>query len=113
MTCDGIVSNAGFELGSEAIYLGKKILFKPLHGQFEQLSNAEAIRDLNYGTVVDKLEPATMKQWLRHGSESHGRIRYPNVAKAVAKWIHNGQPGSLETLSRTLWSRAGLNPGYS
>jgi uncharacterized protein (TIGR00661 family) len=36
-SCNGVISNAGFELSSEAIHLGKKILVKPLAGQIELL----------------------------------------------------------------------------
>jgi len=42
LECSGVISNAGFELASEAMSLGKKILVKPLAGQIEQLSNALA-----------------------------------------------------------------------
>ena len=35
---EGVISNAGFELASECITLGKKMLVKPLAGQFEQQS---------------------------------------------------------------------------
>ena len=38
--CEGVISNAGFELASEALSLGKKLLLKPVAGQFEQASNA-------------------------------------------------------------------------
>ena len=44
--CAGIISNAGFELASEALQIGKKILAKPLHAQMEQISNAAALHQL-------------------------------------------------------------------
>ena len=44
--CAGIISNAGFELASESLQLGKKILVKPLHSQMEQIS---------YGAALEKL----------------------------------------------------------
>jgi uncharacterized protein (TIGR00661 family) len=47
--CSVVISNAGFELASEAMYLGKKILVKPLAGQMEQISNALAITSLKLG----------------------------------------------------------------
>ncbi len=35
--CAGVICNARFELSSEALQLGKKLLVKPLTGQYEQL----------------------------------------------------------------------------
>lgn len=43
MNCSGVISNAGFELSSEALSYGKKLLIKPLAGQYEQLCNALAL----------------------------------------------------------------------
>ena len=37
--CAGVIGNGGFELSSESLRLGKKLLLKPLEGQFEQSSN--------------------------------------------------------------------------
>jgi uncharacterized protein (TIGR00661 family) len=50
--------NAGFELASEAMFLGKKILVKPLAGQMEQLSNALVIDSLELGMVMKRLNIA-------------------------------------------------------
>jgi len=52
-----VITNAGFELVSEALHLGKKILVKPLARQMEQISNAKALEELNLGTVMKRLDP--------------------------------------------------------
>lgn len=51
-SCSGIISNAGFELLSEAIQGGRKLLVQPLRGQMEQISNALALEKLGYGDVM-------------------------------------------------------------
>ena len=54
-TCSGVIANAGFTLTSETLYLGKKLLVKPLAGQLEQTSNALALQQLNMGMVMQRL----------------------------------------------------------
>jgi len=55
-SCNGVITNAGFELASEAIHLGKKILVKPLKGQMEQLSNGKALEQLQLGMCMNGLQ---------------------------------------------------------
>ena len=38
--CEGVICSAGFELPSEAIQLGKKLLVQPVAGQMEQQQRA-------------------------------------------------------------------------
>jgi uncharacterized protein (TIGR00661 family) len=59
--CAGVISNAGFELASECLQLGKKILAKPLHVQMEQISNATALKQLGYGQTMTDIEPAVLE----------------------------------------------------
>ncbi|MEX0584788.1 MAG: MJ1255/VC2487 family glycosyltransferase, partial [Natronospirillum sp.] len=47
--CPSVICNAGFELVSEALHLGKRILVKPIAGQMEQASNALALKRLGLG----------------------------------------------------------------
>ncbi len=87
-TAGGVICNAGFELSSEAIQFGKKLLLKPLLGQMEQLSNAEAINLLGLGMSMDTLDTNVLETWL---TQSEGKqILYPNVAEAIVKWISEG-----------------------
>jgi uncharacterized protein (TIGR00661 family) len=99
--CNGIISNAGFELVSEALHLGKKILVKPLAGQMEQLSNAMAILTLKLGMAMKHLDKHKISEFLTFG---HGTaVRYPNVARIIAKWIESGQWEDVEGLSLSAW----------
>jgi uncharacterized protein (TIGR00661 family) len=42
-TCESVLCGAGFELPSEALYLGKQLAVIPIAGQYEQQCNAEAL----------------------------------------------------------------------
>ncbi len=44
VSCQALVTGAGFETPSEALYLGKKLLCIPVRGQYEQLCNAAALK---------------------------------------------------------------------
>lgn len=103
-TASGVICNAGFELSSEAIQLGKKLLVKPLHGQMEQLSNAEALKVLGLGSSMDKLDQAAVKDWLALPEAK--AVIYPDVAKAIVEWIKEGDwdnSNSVKLLINTLW----------
>ena len=101
LSCNGVVSNAGFELASEALSFGKKILVKPLHGQYEQSSNAKALKQLGFGEEMDTLDHAVLGKWLRQ--KSFDPIHYPDVASAVTDWICAGMHTSAIELSHKLW----------
>jgi uncharacterized protein (TIGR00661 family) len=88
--CAGIISNAGFELASEALQMGKKILAKPLHSQMEQISNAAALKQLGYGHTMNDMDIAVIEHWLHDNTAVH--ITYPNIAKVLVEWIQNGMP---------------------
>ncbi len=105
-TAGGVICNAGFELSSEAIQLGKKLLIKPLKGQVEQLSNARALEELGLGLTMDTLDPFRVKNWLENWQGQ--QVTYPNVAKAIAQWVAKGDwqnPDSRAELSMALWSQ--------
>ncbi|MGR9087736.1 MAG: MJ1255/VC2487 family glycosyltransferase [Gammaproteobacteria bacterium] len=98
----GVISNAGFELASEALHLGKKILVKPLHSQMEQHSNAEALRLLGYGQVMDDIDEALIGRWLH--IQTGVQVSYPNTARYLVQWIRDGMPKiEAETIEK-IWS---------
>ncbi len=99
--CRGVICNAGFELASEAIQLGKPILVKPLHGQMEQLSNALALEALKLGSRMESLSPNKLNHWLQ--ADNINGYRYPNVAKAIANWLIDPSPISVPELAQSLW----------
>ena len=50
----GVITNAGFQTSSEALYMGKKLMVIPVKGQYEQECNAKALSDM--GIITGKLE---------------------------------------------------------
>ncbi len=100
--CEGVICNAGFELASEVLQLGRKLLVRPVQGQSEQYSNALALDLLGYGHVMYELDRNRMADWLHHARGT--RIRYPNVARRVSHWIVAGDHRYPEDLAQSLWA---------
>ena len=46
-----VITGAGFETPAEALYLGKKLMVLPMHGQYEQACNAVALSEFNVAVV--------------------------------------------------------------
>ncbi len=101
--CNGVISNAGFELASEAIQLGKKVLVKPLKGQMEQASNALALEQLNLGMQMNRLDNQVLRDWLNYFEGK--QVIYPNVADAIVDWLLAGDLADVEGLSNSLWEQ--------
>ena len=62
----GIITGAGFETPAEALYMGKKLMCLPIKAQYEQLCNAEALKDFNVPIIhtIDDSFNATVESWL-------------------------------------------------
>ncbi len=86
-SCSGIICNAGFQLTSEALLLGKRMLVIPMRGQYEQICNAEALKQLG-ATVVNAIDESfgdKLRMWLERTTEAQ-KIDYPdNGAEVVNK----------------------------
>ncbi len=104
--CAAVICNAGFELSSECLALGKRLLVKPLRRQMEQSSNALALRQLGYGEVLESLRPEPIRDWLA-SSAPVKRVRYPDVASEIVQWLTQGdlRQVSQQDLSDRLWER--------
>ena len=101
--CAGIISNAGFELASESLQLGKKILAKPLHAQMEQISNAAALEQLGYGRTMFNMDSAIIEDWLHNPHAVH--VTYPNVAKLLVQWLSDGMPEMDGAFIENVWDK--------
>lgn len=113
--CNGVISNAGFELASECLQLGKKSLIKPLKNQFEQESNAVGLEALKRATIIESLDKKVLEQWLNQTSPA--AINYPNVAASLAAWLksqieNSDNTQTLESLANELWKLSRHLPDY-
>jgi UDP:flavonoid glycosyltransferase YjiC (YdhE family) len=98
-----VISNAGFELLSEALHLGKRLLVKPLAGQMEQASNAHAISLLKLGRVMKKLDPNAIEHFL--AAPSVAPKEYPDVARIIAERIESGNWTDVRSLACSAWDQ--------
>lgn len=105
--CGAVLCNAGFELNSEALQLGRKILVKPLQKQIEQHSNALALETLQLAQSCEELSSERIRQWLQSGESV--QVCYPNVARAVVAWLVAEEQTSLEDLCASLWAQTRSN----
>ncbi|MDO6764630.1 MJ1255/VC2487 family glycosyltransferase [Agarivorans sp. 1_MG-2023] len=101
--CAGVFCNAGFELPSEAMAAGKKLLVKPLFGQFEQVTNAYTLQSLGLAHVAESLEPYQLDSWLQ--MDQAEPVYYPNVAELLATYIKNDQWQNLEAMAKDMWQQ--------
>ncbi len=60
----GVISNGGFSLLSEAVYLKKPVCSVPVKGQFEQYVNASYIEKCGYGRHFNDFSPDGIKSFL-------------------------------------------------
>jgi len=105
LECGGVICNAGFELPSEALHLGKRMLAKPLSGQIEQESNALALGQLGLAAVSNRLSVNLVRDWLHGIRDSQVKpVNYPNVAEYLAEWIGGGHWDDVSDLVRKTWS---------
>ena len=105
--CAGIISNAGFELASESLQMGKKILAKPLHAQMEQISNAAALQQLGYGHIMHDMDSSVIEHWLHDNHAVH--ITYPNIAKVLVQWIQDGMPKMDNDFIEDIWDTVNVS----
>ncbi len=99
--CSGVIANGGFELSSEALQLGKKLLLKPLHGQFEQLSNVLTLDKLNLCQTLFNLDTDLVEEWL--GTPENEAIQFPDDPTLLIDWLKQGNWQDTQSLCDALW----------
>lgn len=102
-SCDAVIANAGFELSSEAINLGKKLLVRPLKGQYEQHANALALDTLKYGHIMNEITIKNIQKFLV--SEKRVKIQFPDVANHIVSWVNAGFPTRNNDWYQSLWNK--------
>lgn len=100
-SCAGVIANGGFELSSESLQLGKKLLIKPLHGQFEQLSNAMTLEQLGLCQIMMKLDSELLENWL---DLPPGQvIKFPGDPAILIDWLVSRNWQNTDVICRKLW----------
>lgn len=97
-----VMCNAGFELPSECLQLGKKLLVKPVHNQMEQASNVLALQRLGLATAMHDVDAAIIGEWLQQ-LNANKPMNYPDVAAALVDWILSGNWDDSTSLVNDLW----------
>lgn len=100
----GVICNSGFELISECLHIGLPILTKPLNGQMEQHSNALALQQLNYASVINELSLKSIIAWLATKKAPKAQP-LPDVAAAIAQAIVTGNWQNANVLNKRLWQK--------
>ncbi len=54
LSCQGVITNSGFQTTSEAIFLNKKLMTIPINGQYEQELNSNLLK--NFGVKVGDIQ---------------------------------------------------------
>ncbi len=99
--CDGVIANGGFELSSEALQLGKKLLIKPLHGQFEQMSNVLVLNKLELCHPLFQLDTDIVEEWLE--APDNDPILFPDNSDTLIDWLKEGDFSDTQRLCDSLW----------
>jgi uncharacterized protein (TIGR00661 family) len=102
----GVIGNAGFELASEALKLGKKLLLKPLDGQFEQGANAHTLRVMGMAHIMNYLNPQALDDW--NSAAQNKIINYPSDPTPLIGWLLKKQWSDTQSLHHDLWENVNL-----
>jgi uncharacterized protein (TIGR00661 family) len=101
-----VIGNAGFELASEALKLGKKLLLKPLNGQFEQSENAQTLRSMGMAHVMNYLNPQALDDW--NNAPQNKQINFPSDPEPLVNWLLQKQWDKTQLLHKGLWGSVNL-----
>jgi len=91
-----VLSNGGFSLISEAVYLRKPVCSVPIQAQFEQYVNAAYIEKLGYGRHLDKFAPDSLKAFIyeletyRQNLESYTQDGNREIFRALDQELGRG-----------------------
>jgi len=103
-----VICNAGFELPSEALQSGKKVLVKPLRGQMEQAANALALELLRLGQVMQTLDAAAIGSWLEQSGAV--QVQYPDSAQVIVDWLAEGDLRVDQSWIDGIWQKTVQTP---
>lgn len=87
-----VITNGGFTLISEALYLRKPVYSVPVKGQFEQILNAVYLEKLGYGEFHEETERESLERFL-------GRL---DIYRRNLEDYDGGNNEIIEALKRTI-----------
>lgn len=102
-TCGGVIANGGFELSSECLKLGKKLLIKPLHGQFEQYSNIVSLQKMGLCHSMPNLDKTQVEAWLAQSKPE--AIDFPGDPSVLIDWIAKKDWHNTKEICQQLWQQ--------
>lgn len=73
--CKAIISNGGFSLISEALYLGKPVFSIPIKGIYEQKLNAIKVQELGFGEWHNKATPEIIDNFIKKIPQYEKRLK--------------------------------------
>ena len=90
--CSSVITAAGFQTVSEALYLGKKLFVIPIKKQSEQISNARELALMGVKTSTE-LNAEEINFWMEH--ERAVQIKFdddlPQIINAILHAPHEGR----------------------
>jgi uncharacterized protein (TIGR00661 family) len=91
--CKAIITNGGFTLISEAIYLKKPILSIPIKLQHEQIINATYLERMKYGEFHEEISKKVVEKFLK---------RLPVYEKVLSKYKQDGNKILFNTVDKVI-----------
>jgi uncharacterized protein (TIGR00661 family) len=86
-SCQGLLTGAGFESPSEALFLGKMLMVVPMSMQYEQQCNAKALRLMGVPVLPTMNEYAVdpLRRWLK--DQDYIQVRYEDRTRLIIESI--------------------------
>ena len=86
LRCRGVITHAGFQTTSEALYLGKKLLVMPIENQIEQIYNTRVLN--KFGVIsATKLEVGTFDDYFNN--DYTVKLNYHDESRRICTKILN------------------------
>jgi uncharacterized protein (TIGR00661 family) len=85
-SCQGLLTGAGFEAPSEALFLGKMLMVVPMSMQYEQQCNAKALRLIGVPVlpIMNDYAVEPLRRWLNE--QHYIQVRYEDRTRNI---VHN------------------------
>jgi uncharacterized protein (TIGR00661 family) len=110
LSATGVLCGAGFELPSEALFLGKKTLVIPMKGHYEQTCNALGAAEVGATTIaaLDLIYHRQINYWL--GQEKQAPLLYADQTEqmlidVLARFEKEGKVGYQPSESFDTWKQ--------